>query len=180
MCCYTQNLLLKPQSLHVLLQIRQSPETGREELIVLAGYCQNVLAAMNPYRLDLTTFEWGRESGLVRDPKEGDPQELPRARQRSAAERVGNQWLLLLGGSPTQVRYADTLPILTQGPRPGLHYWLQHISGAKQTAELTTATNMLCFAVSRTDVQSLDSSAVDCPLPTTKLKQQWQLTRLCC
>lgn len=112
MWLYTQNQLFKPQSLHVLLQIRQSPETGREELIVLAGYCQNVLAAMNPYRLDLTTFEWARESGLVKDPKEGDPQELPRARQRSAAERVGNQWLLLLGGSPTQVRYADMLRIL--------------------------------------------------------------------
>ena len=61
---------------------------------------------MNPYRLDLTTFEWVRESGLVSDPRQWHPQELPRPRQRTAAERVGSQWLLLVGGSPTQVTTA--------------------------------------------------------------------------
>lgn len=70
---------------------------------MLAGYCQNVLAQMHPHRLDLTTFEWVRESGLVSNPQEGDPRQLPTPRQRTAAERVGSQWLLLLGGSPTQV-----------------------------------------------------------------------------
>jgi len=84
--------------------VRQCPQTGHEELIVLAGYCNNALAAMNPYRLDLTTWQWVGESGLVPNPGCGDALALPIPRQRAAAERVGNRWLLLLGGSPTQVR----------------------------------------------------------------------------
>lgn len=86
------------------LQVRRSAQTGCEELIVLAGYCQNVLADMNPYRLDLTTLQWVRESGLLAGGSPGGhPQSLPRPRQRTAAERIGNEWLLFMGGSPTQV-----------------------------------------------------------------------------
>ena len=85
------------------VQVRISPQTGHEELIVLAGYCNNVLATMNLHRLDLTTWEWTRESGLVTNPGPGDALGLPNPRQRAAAERVGDTWLLLLGGSPTQV-----------------------------------------------------------------------------
>ena len=70
---------------------------------MLAGYCNNVLAAMNPHRLDLTTWRWVRESGLVPNPGHGDALALPSPRQRAAAETVGDKWLLVLGGSPTQV-----------------------------------------------------------------------------
>ena len=85
------------------VQVRRCPETGHEELVVLAGYCNNVLAAMNPHRLDLTTWRWVTESGLVPNPGHGDALALPTPRQRAAAETVGDKWLLVLGGSPTQV-----------------------------------------------------------------------------
>ena len=90
------------------LQVRQCPETGHEELVVLAGYCNNVLADMNPYRLDLTTWQWWREPGLVPNPGPGDALKLPMPRQRAAADVVGKKWLLLLGGSPTQVHVVPT------------------------------------------------------------------------
>ena len=91
------------------LQVRRCPETGHEELVVLAGYCNNVLADMNPHRLDLTTWSWVRESGLVPNPGHGDALALPSPRQRAAAETVGDKWLLVLGGSPTQVW--DVMPL---------------------------------------------------------------------
>ena len=58
---------------------------------------------MNPHRLDLTTWRWVKEPGLVPNPGSGDALALPTPRQRAAAETVGDKWLLLLGGSPTQV-----------------------------------------------------------------------------
>ena len=85
------------------MQLRRCPETGHEELVVLAGYCNNVLADMHPHRLDLTTWRWVKESGLVPNPGHGDVLALPSPRQRAAAETVGDKWLLVLGGSPTQV-----------------------------------------------------------------------------
>jgi len=91
--------------------VRRCPETGHEELVVLAGYCNNVLAAMNPHRLDLTTWRWVKESGLVPNPGHGDALALPSPRQRAAAETVGDKWLLILGGSPTQVW--DVMPLFS-------------------------------------------------------------------
>ena len=35
------------------LQIRQSPETGHEELVVVSGYYTSVQAKMKPFTLDL-------------------------------------------------------------------------------------------------------------------------------
>lgn len=83
--------------------MRTNPETQHEELVVLAGYCNNVLAAVNPHRLDLVTWEWFRESGLAPKPGPEDVLALPTPRQRAAAEVIGNKWLLMHGGSPTQV-----------------------------------------------------------------------------
>lgn len=90
----------------MLLQVRVCPETGHEELVVLAGYCNNELAPLNPHRLDLTTWHWVREPGLVPNPGPRDAHVLPTPRQRTASEVVGNKWLLLMGGSPTQVDYS--------------------------------------------------------------------------
>ena len=87
-----------------MLQVRVNPRTQHEELIVLAGYCNNVLAAMNPHRLDLVTWEWFVESGLSAKPGPGDLLALPTPRQRAGADMIGKKWLLLHGGSPTQVR----------------------------------------------------------------------------
>lgn len=92
-----------------LLQVRQNPQTGHEELVVLAGYCNNELAAMNPHRLDLVTWQWFRESGLIPKPGLGDALALPTPRQRAAAEMIGKTWLLMHGGSPTQVSYVNEL-----------------------------------------------------------------------
>ena len=62
---------------------------------------------MNPHRLDLVTWQWFRESGLVPKPGPGDALALPTPRQRAAAEKIGKTWLLMHGGSPTQVCYAN-------------------------------------------------------------------------
>ena len=86
--------------------MRVCPETGHEELIVLAGYCNNVLAPMNPHRLDLNTWQWVKEPGLVAKPGPADATALPTPRQRTASETVGKKWLLLMGGSPTQVYHS--------------------------------------------------------------------------
>ena len=87
----------------VLLQVRVNPQTGHEELIVLAGYCNNELAVMNPHRLDLVTWEWFSETGLAADPGPDDAVGLPTPRQRAGAEKIGQKWLLMHAGSPTQV-----------------------------------------------------------------------------
>ncbi|KAA6422356.1 MAG: hypothetical protein FRX49_07826 [Trebouxia sp. A1-2] len=116
------------RSLHIAT-VRQCPETGHEELVVLAGYCNNVLAAMNPHRLDLTTWRWVKESGLVPNPGQGDALALPTPRQRAAAETVGDKWLLMLGGSPTQFLQGNFLddmhklhlPTLTWRAPPQVH-----------------------------------------------------------
>lgn len=89
----------------LLLQVRENPETGHEELIVLAGYCSETLATMNPHRLDLVTWQWFRESGLVPNPGPGDATVLPIPRQRAAGEVVGKKWVLVHAGSPTQVSH---------------------------------------------------------------------------
>ena len=89
----------------LLLQVRENPETGHEELIVLAGYCSDTLATMNPHRLDLVIWQWFRESGLVPNPGPGDATVLPIPRQRAAGEVVGKKWVLVHAGSPTQVSH---------------------------------------------------------------------------
>ncbi|KAL0042233.1 hypothetical protein WJX77_006779 [Trebouxia sp. C0004] len=116
------------RSLH-LSTVRRCPETGHEELVVVAGYCNNVLAAMNPHRLDLTTWSWVKESGLVPNPGHGDALALPTPRQRAAAEKVADKWLLMLGGSPTQFLQGNFLddmhklhlPTLTWRAPPKVH-----------------------------------------------------------
>ena len=58
---------------------------------------------MNPHRLDLVTWQWFREPGLVPIPGPGDATVLPIPRQRAAGEVVGKKWVLMHAGSPTQV-----------------------------------------------------------------------------
>ena len=52
------------------LQIRQSPETGHEELVVVGGYYTSVLAEMKPFTLDLETLVWHCWEGVEPVPTE--------------------------------------------------------------------------------------------------------------
>ena len=60
---------------------------------------------MHPHRLDLITWQWFKEPGLVPNPGPGDALMLPISRQRAAGEVVGKKWMLMHAGSPTQVSY---------------------------------------------------------------------------
>ncbi len=84
-----------------MLQIRESETTGHEELVVVGGYYTSVLAEMKPYTLDLKTLVWqcweGTDKSLPNAP------ELPEPRQRMAAMRISQDWLLISGGSPASV-----------------------------------------------------------------------------
>ena len=89
------------------LQIRRSPDTNREELVVVGGYYSSVLAEMTPFTLDLTTFYWRCWPGLPEAPSggwQGTPPSLPAPRQRMAAQRLTSEWMLVSGGSPASVR----------------------------------------------------------------------------
>ena len=86
----------------LLLQIRESPVTGHEELVVVGGYYTSVLAEMKPYTLDLETLVWQCWEGTAHDVPE--PPELPEPRQRMAAMRISHDWFLISGGSPASVR----------------------------------------------------------------------------
>lgn len=78
---------------------------------MLAGYCSNVLASMEPHRLDLVTWQWFREPGLVPKPGLRDALVLPTPRQRTAGEVVGKKWVLMHAGSPTQVSLYALSPL---------------------------------------------------------------------
>jgi hypothetical protein len=82
------------------VQVRRSPLTGREELVVVGGYTASLLAEMKPFTLDLETLYWRCWPGV----KEGDSLPLPTPRQRMAAMRITHDWFLVSGGSPTSVR----------------------------------------------------------------------------
>ena len=84
-----------------MMQIRESPSTGHEELVVAGGYFTSVLAEMKPYTLDLETLEWRCWEG--RNPDVPNAPELPEPRQRMAAMRISKDWLLISGGSPASV-----------------------------------------------------------------------------
>ena len=105
------------------LQIRQSPETGHEELVVVGGYYTSVLAEMKPFTLDLETLVWHCWEGVEPAPPDasGPSQSaaaqatpklpgLPEPRQRMAAQRISHDWLLISGGSPASVRTARLGP----------------------------------------------------------------------
>ncbi len=81
------------------LQTRVCPQTGHEELLVMAGYTESLLEAMHVFALDLETFQWVRHMGLA----PSSTHELPMARQRSACVKVSSEWLLIVGGSPSSV-----------------------------------------------------------------------------
>jgi hypothetical protein len=94
-----------------LPQVRVSPQSGHEELVVLGGCTDGGLASMEPYTLDLTWFFWrrwraepaaGAAPGGGSGGGGGGP--LPAPRQRSAAARVSRRWLLVLGGSSKEAR----------------------------------------------------------------------------
>ena len=99
------------------LQIRQSPETGDEELVVVGGYSTRVLAEMKAFPLDLETLVWHCWEGVEPVPADasGPSQSaaapvmprLPEPRQRMAAQRISHDWLLISGGSPASVRTAS-------------------------------------------------------------------------
>jgi len=89
-------------------QVRVSPQSGHEELVVLGGCTDGGLASMEPYTLDLTWFFWRRWRA---EPAAGGGGGggggggvLPAPRQRSAAARVSRRWLLVLGGSSKEAR----------------------------------------------------------------------------
>lgn len=96
-------MLLKrcPGEASFLIQVRQNPATGREELVVVGGYCSSLLSEMMPYTLDLETMYWRCWPGIREEDK--DSVQLPTPRQRMAAMRVTCDWLLVSGGSPTSV-----------------------------------------------------------------------------
>ena len=93
-------------------QVRRALETGREELVVVGGYYSSVLAEMTPFTLDLGTFYWRCWPGvpeaaapsLGQAPDQAPEQALPAPRQRMAAQRVTEEWMLVSGGSPASVR----------------------------------------------------------------------------
>ncbi len=93
-----------------------SPQTGREELVVVGGCTEGGLASMEPYTLDLTWFYWrrwraGEAARASGKPCAGPPgadgpcTSLPAPRQRSTAVRVSRRWLLVVGGSSEEVRW---------------------------------------------------------------------------
>ena len=101
------------------LQIRHSPETGHEELVVVGGYYTSVLAEMKPFTLDLKTLVWHCWEGVEPVPTDvsGPSQSaavqampklpgLPEPRQRMAAQRISHDWFLISGGSPASARTA--------------------------------------------------------------------------
>jgi hypothetical protein len=94
------------------LQVRVSPSTGREELVVIGGYSSSLLAEMRPFTLDLETLYWRCWPGVERGGKRDVT--LPAPRQRMGAMRVTQEWLLISGGSPTSVgaQSANTVLVL--------------------------------------------------------------------
>lgn len=81
-----------------------SPETGREELVLVGGWTDGGrghggLAPMEPYTLDLTSWRWRRWRAAG-----GAAGALPPRRQRAAAVRVTRRWLLVSGGSSEKAR----------------------------------------------------------------------------
>ena len=104
-------------SLRCAAQVRSSPLTGREELVVLGGQTDKGLVSMEPLTLDLTRFYWrcwhvsqpcpwhayavaDAPHRAVLRPRSDY---LPAPRQRTAAERVSRRWLLMVGGSSPEV-----------------------------------------------------------------------------
>ena len=101
-------------------QVRLSPVTGREELVVLGGLTIMGLASMEPLALDLMQFDWrhwhahrpcpGRAHDGAAEPSvvvhRSHSGHLPSPRQRAAAVRVSRRWLLVVGGSSGEVREA--------------------------------------------------------------------------
>ncbi|CAL8467742.1 g7280 [Coccomyxa elongata] len=108
------------RSLHVTT-VRRSPVTGREELVVVGGYCASLLAEMKPFTLDLQTLYWRCWPGV----KEGENLPLPTPRQRMAAMRITHDWFLVSGGSPTSGSFLEDvqrlhIPTLVWGPPPAV------------------------------------------------------------
>ena len=93
-------------------QVRRARETGREELVVVGGYYSSVLAEMTPFTLDLGSFYWRCWPGLPEPGPGGQAPEqaLPAPRQRMAAQRVTDDWMLVSGGSPASVRARAARP----------------------------------------------------------------------
>jgi hypothetical protein len=100
----------------VLLQVRGSPETGHEELVVITGPDQENSrphGGMLPYLLDLTTFAW--RHGNFRDPAAHVA--VPAARQRPGKVKLAGQWLLVGEGTPVPVSQ-PALEGVPRGLRP--------------------------------------------------------------
>ncbi|KAL3163403.1 hypothetical protein ABBQ32_009785 [Trebouxia sp. C0010 RCD-2024] len=123
------------RSLHIAT-VRENPQTGHEELVVLAGYCSNVLASMEPHRLDLVTWQWFREPGLVPKPGLRDALVLPTPRQRTAGEVVGKKWVLMHAGSPTQFLQGNFLDDVNRLHLPSLTWRLPPVVHGKPTRAL--------------------------------------------
>lgn len=87
----------------LLLQVRVSPETGHEELVVITGPDQENSrphGGMLPFALDLQTFAWRR--GAFRHPAAHVA--IPAARQRPGKVKLAGQWLLVGEGTPLPVK----------------------------------------------------------------------------
>ena len=80
-------------------QVRQT--AGGPELVVAGGYCDGVLAEMQLFALNLSTWRWAWYPGLSTSP--GCPAQLPTPCQRVGTLRLTQDWLLMLGGCPEQV-----------------------------------------------------------------------------
>jgi hypothetical protein len=87
------------------LQVRVSPETGHEELVVITGPDQENSrphGGMLPCVLDLSTFAW--RHGAFRHPAAHVA--IPAARQRPGKVKLAGQWLLVGAGTPVPVSCA--------------------------------------------------------------------------
>lgn len=95
------------------MQLRVSPQTGREELVLIGGYSSSMLAEMRPFTLDLESLYWRAWPGL-REKGGEDDVSLPSPRQRMGCMRVTADWFLICGGSPTSVgaQSAQTVLVL--------------------------------------------------------------------
>lgn len=86
----------------MLLQVRVSPETVHEELVVITGPDQENSrphGGMLPFVLDLSSFAW--RHGAFRDPAAHVA--IPAARQRPGKVKLAGQWLLVGEGTPLPV-----------------------------------------------------------------------------
>jgi hypothetical protein len=107
---------MSERAVYVAMQVRVSPQTGREELVVVGGYSESLLAEMRPFTLDLDTMCWRCWPGLRE--QDLDTLQLPVPRQRMAANRITPTWLLISGGCPSSVRPSRALPSCTPSALP--------------------------------------------------------------